>query len=123
MPPRSISGTCGAPRWKHPAWFAVEFESAPVDLDWLREIDEKYEADLDAVKRRREEQKAREERVLREEFETQGKPDSEQRRLERAYEKQEREREQQRQRLVEERERQGLEREVAFGRGGFHFDR
>jgi hypothetical protein len=108
---------------EHPDWFAVEFETAPVDLDWLRELDAKYEADLDALKRRRGEQKAREERALREEYETQDKPDSEQRRLERAYEKQEQEREREKQRLSEERERQGLERELAFGRGGYHFDR
>jgi hypothetical protein len=111
---------------EHPEWFACEFETVDVDPDWLREIDTKYEAELDALKRRREERRAREERALREEYEAQDspdKPDSEERRLERAYERQEREREQQQQRLAEERERQGLERELAFGRGGVQFDR
>jgi hypothetical protein len=111
---------------EHPEWFACEFETVDVDPDWLREIDTKYEAELDALKRRRKERKAAEEQALREEFESQDSPDkpnSEQRRLERAYEKQEREREEAKKRLGEERERQGLERELAFGRGGFQFDR
>jgi hypothetical protein len=51
----------------HPEWFACDFETVDVDPDWLREIDTKYEAELDALKRRRKERKAAEERALREE--------------------------------------------------------
>jgi hypothetical protein len=107
----------------NPSWFRIEFETADVDLDWLREVGEKYEAEYEQAKRRRDERKAREKRALQEELkaakEAQDSP--EQKRLERALERQEKEKEEAGKRLREEHERRVIENELAyFGGQGFH---
>lgn len=107
----------------NPSWLAIEFETAPVDLDWLRELDARYEAEYEQAKRRRGERKEREKRALVEELkadkEAQDSP--EQKRLERALERQEREKEEAGKRLQEEHERRMIENELAyFGGQGFH---
>ena len=103
---------------ERPELFVMEYETAPVDLDWLRELDQRYEAEFQQAKKKRDEREAECEKALREEMKAQDAPQPE---LERRYEKQEKERAEREKKAREERERQKLEGELAFQRGsGFH---
>jgi hypothetical protein len=107
----------------NPSWFRIEFETADVDLAWLRELDAGYEAEFIEAKRRRDERKAREKRAVQEELKAakEAQDSAEQKRLKRALEQQEREKEEAVKRLQEERERRAIETELAyFGGQGFH---
>jgi len=108
---------------ERPELFVMEYETAPVDQDWLREVDARYEAEYQQAKRGREGAEARRQRALRDEFEAQGSSSSSQKTLERRFERQEKERAEQKKAVQEERDRQRLEAELATGalRHGFHF--
>ncbi len=107
---------------KHPDWFAVEYASEPVDPAWLREIDERFEAEYVEAKRSRSERKARAERALRDELKHQDvrQPD-----LERRFKTQEKERERREKERLERAEREQIEAEAAFAAAyastGFHY--
>jgi Skp family chaperone for outer membrane proteins len=109
---------------EHPEWFRMEFETLPVDLEWLADLDAKYDADYQQAKRVREEAEARRQRAIREEFEAQGHgPSRNQRELERRFKQQEKERAEREKAARADRERQQLEKEFALDvRPGFHFD-
>ena len=103
---------------ERPELFVMEYETAPVDLDWLRELDLRYEAEYQEAKKLRDEREAGREKALRDEMKAQDAPQPE---LERRYERQEKERAEWEKKAREERERQKLEGELAFQRGsGFH---
>jgi hypothetical protein len=104
-----------------PDWFVQEFETVPVDLDLIRQLDEQFEAELERVKLDRAEAGKRREKALRDELAEQerGQPD-----LERRYAAQERAREERRRKARDERERQQIESALASGdrrRVGFHW--
>jgi hypothetical protein len=109
---------------EHPERFRMEFETLPVDLEWLAELDARYDADYQQAKRGREEAEARRQRAIREEFEAQGHgPSRNQRELERRFKRQEAERAEHEKAVREDRERQRLEAELALDlRPGFHFN-
>lgn len=108
---------------ERPELFVMEYETAPVDQDWLQEVDRRYEAEYQQAKRGREEAEARRQRALRAELEAQSTSSSSQKDLERRFERQEKERAEQKKAAQEEQERQRLEAELATGdlRHGFHF--
>ena len=102
---------------ERPELFVMEYETAPVDQAWLRELDLRYEAEYERAKKRRDEREAGREKALHDELKAQDTPQPE---LERRYERQEQERAEW-EKVREERERQKLEGELAFQRGsGFH---
>jgi hypothetical protein len=74
---------------ERPEWFAQEYAPEPVDLEWLASLEAGFEDRYLAVKRAREEAKARQERALRAELEEQSAPQPE---LERRFARQEEER-------------------------------
>ena len=103
----------------------MEFETQPVDLNWLAELDRRYDADYEQAKRGREEAEARRKREIQEEFEAQGHgPSRAQRDLERRFAKQEKERAEREKAVREDRERQRIEAELALGQlsSGFHYE-
>jgi hypothetical protein len=102
----------------HPELFAMEFAPEPVDPEWLANLDLEYEERYRQVKRGREEQKARQQRAIRQELESQDIPDHE---LEKRFRKQVEEEEKRKQQVREEREREAVERDVALTGEGFHF--
>jgi hypothetical protein len=110
---------------RRPELFVMEYETTPVDLDLLAELDRRYDAEYEEVKRGRAEAEARRQRALREELEAQDHaPSRGQRDLERRFKQQEKERAEREKAVREDRERERLEKELAFGQGrsGFHFD-
>jgi hypothetical protein len=105
---------------ERPELFAIEYATEPVDLPWLAELDSRYEAEYLEARKRRDEAVAGREKALREEMRAQDEPQPE---LERRFKQQEKERKEWEKKVREERERQGLEHELAFQRGsGFHFN-
>jgi hypothetical protein len=109
---------------ERPELFVMEYETAPVDQDWLAELERHYDRDYEQVKRGREEAKARQKQALRDEYEAQGHgPSHSQRELEKRFKQQEKERAEREKAVREDRERQKLEAELAFDlRPGFHYD-
>jgi hypothetical protein len=106
---------------EQPELFVMEFATEPVDLEWLAELEVKYEEKYRVVKQARDGEKDRRERALRDELKEQNRSQPE---LERRFEKQEAERRRREEEAREEREREELEREIALTsdlRGGFHF--
>jgi hypothetical protein len=108
---------------ERPELFVMEYETAPVDQPWLRDLDGRYEAEYQQAKRGREEAEARRQRELCAELEAQSTTSSSQKELERRFERQEKDRAEEKEAVQEERERQRLEAELAAGdlRHGFHF--
>jgi hypothetical protein len=108
---------------ERPELFVMEYETAPVDQGWLRDLDAKYEQEYEQAKRARDEAEARRQRDLRAELEAQSTSSRSQKDLERRFERQEKERAEQKKAVQEERDRQRLEAELATGdlRHGFHF--
>ena len=90
----------------HPDWFAVEYPPEPVDVDWLREVDERFEAEFDVAMQARSKQKEQKERALRHELEHQDEPQPD---LERRFKKQEKEDQRWRKERREQREREQVE--------------
>jgi hypothetical protein len=109
---------------ERPELFVQEFETVPVDREWLVELDRRYDEEYRQAKRAREEAQARQKQALRDEFEAQGHgPSRNQRELERRFKQQEKEREEREKKLREDRERQRLEKEFALDlMPGYHFD-
>lgn len=106
---------------ERPSLFVMEYETRPVDLEWLAELDQEYGQQYQQLKRTHDEAEAARNRALREEFKEQERPDPKD--LERRYKKQEAEREERRKQAGEEHERQGIENELAYRhRSGYHFD-
>jgi hypothetical protein len=104
-----------------PHLFAMEYGTEPLDLEWLASIEADAEGRYEAVKRLREAQKGQQERALREEMQEQDRGQPE---LERRFKEQENERMRREQQVREEREREALEREIAFTgdlRSGFNY--
>jgi hypothetical protein len=100
----------------------MEFETAPLDLDWLRELEQQYEGEYKTELRRREQAKAAREQAFRDELKAQDEP---QPGLERHYKRQEEEKKKRRKAAEEEAERQKIEQDLAVGRrnpAGFHDD-
>jgi hypothetical protein len=91
-----------------PQFFAMEYGTEPLDLQWLASIEADAEGRYEAVKRRREAEKDQRERALRDELKSQNRSQPE---LERRFEKQEAER-----RRWEEEAREECERESSNGR-------
>ncbi len=109
--------------FEHPDWFVVEYETAPVDLDRLREVHADHEADYEAVMRTRGEHKKAQERALREELRLQDEPQPD---LEKRLKKQEEADERRKKELRDQAERATVEAEIAYAgaqrHSGFHFD-
>ena len=102
---------------ERPEFFAMEYASEDLDLEWLAGLEADAEARYQAVKRIRDGEAERRERALRQELEDQvGQPD-----LERRFKEQERKRKQREQELREERDRERLEEQVPFTMGGFNY--
>jgi hypothetical protein len=105
---------------REPSWFRQEFETVEVDLDLIHRLDEQFEAEFERVKRERAEVGKRRERALRDELAEQerGQPE-----LEKRWAQQEKERAGREKRMREDRERQGIEAELARRdfRSGFHW--
>jgi hypothetical protein len=106
---------------EHPGWFAMEFETTDLDLEWLAGVEAEYEATYQEGKRLRDGAKERQERALREELKEQNRR---QPALERRFAKQQAADEKRRREIREERERRQVEQELALAdvRIGFHFD-
>jgi hypothetical protein len=113
---------------ERPDLFRMEIETVPVDLEWLDEVDRRYEATYEAAKRGRDQEEERRERALRDELEAQSHPSGSQKQLERRYARQESERVEREKAAREEVARRRLESEVesalvfADVRDGFHFN-
>jgi hypothetical protein len=107
---------------EQPELFAMEYAAEPLDLKWLARVEEDFEEQYRAVKHAREEEKARRKRALREEFESQDRPQPE---LERRFAKQEADDRKREKEAREEREREAVERDIALigdeFRSGFNF--
>jgi hypothetical protein len=105
-----------------PQHFVMEYETAEVDVEWLRKLDPRYEAEYEQAKRAREAEKAGRQQALRNELEEQEKRDP--RDLARRFKRQEQEREQAKKTIREDAERHALERDLALAnqRSGFHYD-
>jgi hypothetical protein len=103
---------------EHRDWFAMEYETVPLDLEWLREVEARQEATYRAAKRTRDEKEAARERALRYELEHQ---DDRQPELERRLKEQEAERERREQQRREEAERRRIEEEAVPLTSGFHY--
>jgi hypothetical protein len=88
------------------------------NLDWLAGLEADFEQRYQEVKRAREGQEERRKRALRQEPESQGRPQPE---LERRFKKQEAERKRREEEAREEREREKVERDIALIGGGFNF--
>jgi hypothetical protein len=115
-----IEPSGGSPA-ERPEFFAMEYATEPLDLDWLASLDGDAEERYEAVKRLREGQEERRKRALREELEEQNRAQPD---LERRFRQQENERKRREQEAREEREREALEREIELAgdlRSGFHF--
>lgn len=95
---------------EHPDWFAVEFETAPVDTASLRDLEVRFEGEYQNVKRERAKQKELKERALREELKHQD--EQRQPELERRFKKQEAERERREKARREQAERNKIEAEL-----------
>jgi hypothetical protein len=108
----------------NPELFVMEYETVPVDLPWLRDLDAERDAEFEQMKAARGTAEARREKALRKELEEQERGDPKD--LVRRFERQEREREEHKKKLREARERQQLEAEFARDAAplisGFHFD-
>ncbi len=104
---------------ERPELFVMEYETVPVDLDLLAELDERFEAQFAEIKRHRDGAEERRQKALREEIEAQNTPQPE---LERRFREQEKEREERAKRRREAAEREQIEREVELGLMGFHND-
>ena len=92
-----------------PEFFRIEYETADLDLEWLASIEAEAERRYEAVKRRRDGEKARRDRALRDELKEQkrGQPE-----LERRFKEQESERKRREREAREELERREIERET-----------
>jgi hypothetical protein len=97
-----------------PQFFAQEYASEPLDLDWLASIEAEAEERYEAVKRLHGAEKAQRERALRQELEDQKRPQKD---LERRFEEQEKERKRREQQVRDEREREALESQVPLTSG------
>jgi hypothetical protein len=103
---------------EHPEFFRMEYATEDLDLDWLAGLEADFEQRYQEVKRAREGQEERRKRALRQEPESQGRPQPE---LERRFKKQEAERKRREEEAREEREREKVERDIALIGGGFNF--
>jgi hypothetical protein len=105
---------------ENPEWFRIEFETAPIDLDWLRGLEERAEANYRAAKQAIEDRKAAGERALRDELKHQNES---QPHLEKRFKRQEAERDRYERERREQAERRALEADlVAANLGsGFHY--
>jgi hypothetical protein len=112
---------------RNPDWFMVEFSTEPLDpaADWFRELAAQHERRYEELKLLREGAEERRQQALREEMAQQNIPQPE---LERRFKQQEKERAEQQERMLEQRQRDQIERsvEVELGvelaRPGFHRD-
>jgi hypothetical protein len=103
----------------NPDWFRMEYETAPVDLDWLRELEARAEEDFRAAKRAIDGRKAAGERALRDELKQQNES---QPRLERKFRKQDEERARLEEERREQAERQEIEKQIQPHYSGFQFE-
>src|SRR5262245_60879983 len=103
----------------NPERFRMEFETQPVDMDWLREVDEGYERQYADYKRHRDGAEERRQKALREELKAQ-QSYRDPKDLERRYKLQEAERKKREADAREERERSKIEYEIEYGLSGFH---
>jgi hypothetical protein len=98
---------------EHPERFVMEFETADVDEDWLRELDHTYTLRYEDVKRRREAEAENREKALRQELKEQDRPSD--RDLERRFKQQETDKAERQKRARDKREREQIERELELG--------
>jgi hypothetical protein len=101
----------------------MEYETANVDLDWLRKLDAEHEAEFQRLKAITGTAEARRQQALRKELEEQERGDPKD--LQRAYAKQQKDDREREKKLREARERQKLEAEFEGGKAmvsGFHFE-
>jgi hypothetical protein len=96
-----------------PEMFIVEHVAEPLDVAWLRAIDEGHEAAYQQAKKEQEAGKERAERALRDELKAQEERRDDPK-LSRRFEKQERDGEERREAVRENRKRQQLERQAAL---------
>jgi hypothetical protein len=101
-----------------PQFFAQEYASEPLDLDWLATLEAEAEERYEAVKRLKEAEKGQRERAVRDELKEQerGQPE-----LERRFREQEKERKRREQQIRDEREREALESQVPLTTSGFNY--
>jgi hypothetical protein len=103
-----------------PQFFRMEFATADLDLEWLASLEVDAEGRYEAVKRRREGEKDRRERALRDELKSHDRRQPE---LERRFKEQEAERRRREKEVREEIERREIEREIEYSsdlRSGFN---
>jgi hypothetical protein len=105
----------------NPEMFMVEHVAEPLDVAWLRALDERHEAAYREARAREDAGKERAERALRDELKAQEERRDDPKLLKR-FEQQEREDSERRQAVRENRKRQQLERQAALLGGGFHSD-
>ena len=98
----------------NPDLFAIEYETAPVDVDWVRQVDQEHERRYQAEVRRRDQVKTDTQRALQAELAEQD--GSAQKELERRYQRQERERTELEEERRKELERRQIEEQLALGR-------
>jgi hypothetical protein len=98
---------------ERPDLFVMEYETADVDVDWLRELDASYTRQYEAIVKRREQEAEARERALRDELREQDRPDD--RDLERRFKQQEAEKAERQKRARDKREREQIERELELG--------
>ncbi len=99
----------------NPQWFAMEHAPVPVDVEWLRDLHERAEAQYATAAKER---TARREREPGEELKVSDQARQSSDRLEHRYQQQEADRKRRQQELREQKERQRVE--AVIGRSGFN---
>jgi hypothetical protein len=100
---------------QNPELFVMEYETAPVDMTWLTDLDRQYDEQYAEFKHVQGTKKERQEKALRAEFEAQNRDEPSQRELERRYKRQEAEREKRLEQVREAQEREAMLQREAQG--------